>query len=233
MGGGVVVRWQMLAHRVKSKVEALDRDNDSARERPGQGPGSANERTRSSITGGLRRKLKDLMGDFSDLRTQMQSEYPEVVKQRVYTVTGARRRASLSLCVENTAACLVFYALSCTRQRKSCLSASCQRRCYNGSHSHPRAHTHTRTQTHVHTHAHRLSIFPLASPTPAGQHLADEEVDAIIDKGEAETIFQKAIQEQVRPAPARVCVRGLCLWTPAVTLSRPVSMEFKKRESEL
>lgn len=77
-----------LAHKVKSKVEALDLDNEEALNRPGQAQGSSNERTRSSITGGLRKKLKDLMGEFSDLREQIQTEYRGVVKQRVYTVTG-------------------------------------------------------------------------------------------------------------------------------------------------
>ena len=39
------------------------------------GPGSSSERTRSAITAALRKKLKDLMGDFSDLRQRLSEEY--------------------------------------------------------------------------------------------------------------------------------------------------------------
>jgi syntaxin 1B/2/3 len=51
--------------------------------------GSTSERTRTSITAGLKKKLKDLMGDFSELRSRIHEEYREVVERRVYTVTGA------------------------------------------------------------------------------------------------------------------------------------------------
>ena len=39
------------------------------------GPGSSSERTRSAITAALKKKLKDLMGDFQDLRTRLNQEY--------------------------------------------------------------------------------------------------------------------------------------------------------------
>lgn len=77
-----------LAHKVKSKVEALDKANEAALKEKGQGPGSASERTRTSVTAGLKKKLKDLMGEFSDLRNRIQDEYREVVERRVFTVTG-------------------------------------------------------------------------------------------------------------------------------------------------
>ena len=60
-----------IAHRVKAKVDALDRANEAALQQRGQGAGSASERTRTSITAGLKRKLKDLMGEFSELRTRV------------------------------------------------------------------------------------------------------------------------------------------------------------------
>lgn len=41
-----------LALRVKAKIEALDKANETALQKKGQGLGSASERTRSSITGG-------------------------------------------------------------------------------------------------------------------------------------------------------------------------------------
>lgn len=53
-----------------------------------QGKGSANERTRTTITAGLKKKLKELMGEFSGMRNRIQDEYREVVEKRVYTVTG-------------------------------------------------------------------------------------------------------------------------------------------------
>lgn len=37
--------------------------------RKGCGPGSSSERTRTAITGALKKKLKDLMGEFQDLRS--------------------------------------------------------------------------------------------------------------------------------------------------------------------
>ena len=41
----------------------------------GTGPGSSSERTRTAITAALRKKLKDLMGEFQDLRQRLQEEY--------------------------------------------------------------------------------------------------------------------------------------------------------------
>jgi syntaxin 1B/2/3 len=45
--------------------------NEAALAKKGQGVGSASERTRTSITAGLKRKLKDLMGEFSELRARV------------------------------------------------------------------------------------------------------------------------------------------------------------------
>eukprot|EP00967_Tisochrysis_lutea_P142058 scaffold261904_cov28-Tisochrysis_lutea.AAC.1 len=56
-----------------------------------RGKGSANERTRTTITAGLKKKLKELMGEFSEMRNRIQEEYREVVERRVYTVTGAQQ----------------------------------------------------------------------------------------------------------------------------------------------
>lgn len=80
------------AHAVKSKVESLDEDNAAAKKKKGAGEGTAAERTRTTITAGLKKKLKDTMGEFSDLRSKIQEEYREVVERRVYTVTGAHSR---------------------------------------------------------------------------------------------------------------------------------------------
>lgn len=45
--------------------------NEQALVKKGQGMGSASERTRTSITAGLKRKLKDQMGEFSELRAKV------------------------------------------------------------------------------------------------------------------------------------------------------------------
>lgn len=50
-----------LAHACKAKIEALDKDNDAAKKKKGQQAGSASERTRTTITAGLKKKLKDHM----------------------------------------------------------------------------------------------------------------------------------------------------------------------------
>jgi capsid protein len=72
----------------------------------------------AAAAAGLKKKLKDLMAEFSDLRARIHDENRQVVQRRVYTVTG--------------------------------------------------------------------------------QHLPEEQIDQLIETGEAETIFQKAILEQGR-----------------------------------
>lgn len=79
-----------LAHKLKKKVEVLDSENELASKVKGQGIGSATERTRTTITAGLKKKLKDLMGEFSDLRNRIQEEYREVVERRLRTITGEK-----------------------------------------------------------------------------------------------------------------------------------------------
>eukprot|EP00210_Caulerpa_lentillifera_P006543 g6248.t1 len=77
-------------HGIKSKLEALDRDNQSARTKKGCEPGTAKERMRSSITNTLKIDLKQSMTYFSELRRKVNDEYREVVERRLYTVTGER-----------------------------------------------------------------------------------------------------------------------------------------------
>ncbi len=54
----------------------------------GTGPGSSSERTRTAITAALRKKLKDLMGDFQDLRQRLNEEYRSVQLLAWLTGTG-------------------------------------------------------------------------------------------------------------------------------------------------
>ena len=44
--------------------------------------GSSSERTRTAITAALRKKLKDLMGEFQDLRQRLQDEYRRAPRAR-------------------------------------------------------------------------------------------------------------------------------------------------------
>lgn len=82
---GEVLRKAKL---IKTKLEDLDRANMANRRIPGCEPGSSTDRTRVSITSGLRTSLRDLMQDFQSLRHSMVSEYRETIERRYFTVTG-------------------------------------------------------------------------------------------------------------------------------------------------
>ncbi|KAH9626744.1 hypothetical protein KSS87_022058 [Heliosperma pusillum] len=76
------------AKQIKVRLEALDRSNAANRSQTGCGPGSSTDRTRSSVVGGLRGKLKEKMEEFQELRERVNGEYKETVKRRFFTVTG-------------------------------------------------------------------------------------------------------------------------------------------------
>ncbi|KAF7818862.1 syntaxin-121-like [Senna tora] len=76
------------AKLIKVKLEALERSNAANRSLPGCGPGSSSDRTRTSVVNGLKKKLKDSMDSFNDLRQRISSEYRETVQRRYFTVTG-------------------------------------------------------------------------------------------------------------------------------------------------
>lgn len=76
------------AEAIKKRLAELDRVNENALKKGLYTPGSSSERTRTAITGALKKKLKDLMGEFQDLRARVNAEYRETVERRVYTVTG-------------------------------------------------------------------------------------------------------------------------------------------------
>jgi syntaxin 1B/2/3 len=106
------------ADQIKRLLQDLDKSNEAALKKKISGPGTASERTRTAVTAALKKKLKEIMGEFQSLRTRVQREYREVVERRVYTVTG--------------------------------------------------------------------------------QHASDDEIDRMIENGEAESVFQRAILEQGR-----------------------------------
>uniref|UniRef100_A0A9I9DJ98 t-SNARE coiled-coil homology domain-containing protein n=1 Tax=Cucumis melo TaxID=3656 RepID=A0A9I9DJ98_CUCME len=83
-----------IARNVKGKLEAVNKDNLTNRQRPGFEKGTAIDRARMNnyILNGsaLTKKFKDLMIEFQTLRQRIQDEYREVVERRVITVTGTR-----------------------------------------------------------------------------------------------------------------------------------------------
>ncbi|KNA08416.1 hypothetical protein SOVF_162830, partial [Spinacia oleracea] len=76
------------AKMIKVRLEALDRSNAANRNLPGCGPGSSADRTRTSVVNGLRKKLKEKMDEFQELREKINGEYRETVERRFFTVTG-------------------------------------------------------------------------------------------------------------------------------------------------
>lgn len=78
------------AKLIKLRLESLDRANAANRSVPGCGPGTSTDRTRTSVVAGLRKKLKDSMESFGDLRKKVAAEYRETVERRYYTVTGEK-----------------------------------------------------------------------------------------------------------------------------------------------
>ncbi|KAK1566405.1 hypothetical protein QYE76_018445 [Lolium multiflorum] len=68
------------AREIRVRIEALDRANAAQRTSAGRGEGTTLDRTRTSVTAGLRKKLKDIMLDFQALRQRMMAEYRDTGK---------------------------------------------------------------------------------------------------------------------------------------------------------
>jgi syntaxin 1B/2/3 len=71
-----------VARNIKTELEDLDRANLSSRKSPGCEAGTPTDRTRISITNTLRKKLKDLMGEFQELRQKIMGEYRDTIERR-------------------------------------------------------------------------------------------------------------------------------------------------------
>ncbi|XP_020598696.1 syntaxin-121-like [Phalaenopsis equestris] len=76
------------AKLIKLRLESLDRSNAANRSAPGCGPGTSTDRTRTSVVAGLRKKLRDQMEAFGELRRRAAAEHREAVGRRYYAVTG-------------------------------------------------------------------------------------------------------------------------------------------------
>ncbi|EFJ12216.1 hypothetical protein SELMODRAFT_124666, partial [Selaginella moellendorffii] len=79
-----------ITQDIKHKIESLDKANILNRKKPNCGEGSSTDRTRMSMTVTLKKKLKDVMQEFQNLRQKLQDEYREVVERRIFTVTGQK-----------------------------------------------------------------------------------------------------------------------------------------------
>jgi syntaxin 1B/2/3 len=103
----------MKANETKKRLEALEKANEEARSKRGCGSGSSQDRTRTSITLSLHKKMRDLMASFSELRGKFQAEYKEVVERRYFAIYGKKARG----CMTCANACVGFvrHALGCAR----------------------------------------------------------------------------------------------------------------------
>ncbi|KAL2921714.1 Syntaxin-related protein KNOLLE [Bienertia sinuspersici] len=72
---------------IKARLEQMDRATAENR-RLSADKGTPIDRTRTCVTNGLRKKLKELMMEFQGLRQKMMTEYKETVGRCYYTVTG-------------------------------------------------------------------------------------------------------------------------------------------------
>ncbi|PWA73879.1 Syntaxin, N-terminal [Artemisia annua] len=71
------------ANVVRVRLECLDKNSDG-----GSSFSCAVERTRASVTNGLRIKLKEMMNNFQELRDKIVSDHKEYLKRRYYNETG-------------------------------------------------------------------------------------------------------------------------------------------------
>ncbi|CAM6063893.1 unnamed protein product [Sphagnum tenellum] len=79
-----------VARSIRTKLEELDKANLVSRKNPGTEAGTPTDRTRMAITSTLRKKLKDLMGEFQSLRQRVMGEYRDTIERRYFTITGEK-----------------------------------------------------------------------------------------------------------------------------------------------
>ncbi|XP_059670825.1 uncharacterized protein LOC132316349 [Cornus florida] len=77
------------AKTMKERLEALDKSNVTNRRiSAAYKEGSTVDRTRISVTNGLRAKLRDMMNDFQSLRERILSDHKEALRRKYYNATG-------------------------------------------------------------------------------------------------------------------------------------------------
>ncbi|XP_074558035.1 syntaxin-111-like [Curcuma longa] len=85
---GDIVQVLKTARAIRGRLESMDRSNDANRRLSGCREGTPVDRTRTAVTNGLRKKLKEIMMEFQALRQRMMAEYRETVERRYFTLTG-------------------------------------------------------------------------------------------------------------------------------------------------
>ncbi|XP_068669423.1 syntaxin-132-like [Aristolochia californica] len=79
-----------IARSIRARLEEIDKDNLTNRQKPGCGKGTGVDRSRMATTIALKRKFKDQITDFQVLRENIQDEYRAIVERRIFTVTGVK-----------------------------------------------------------------------------------------------------------------------------------------------
>ncbi|KAG0472502.1 hypothetical protein HPP92_017048 [Vanilla planifolia] len=77
-----------VARVIKMKLEEIDLDNLENQKNPGCEKGTAVDRSRTTLTASLKKKLRVKVDDFQRLRQIIQEEYREIVQRRFFTATG-------------------------------------------------------------------------------------------------------------------------------------------------
>ncbi|KAJ4966059.1 hypothetical protein NE237_017908 [Protea cynaroides] len=74
---------------IKGRLESLDQSNKANRNiSVAYGEGSPVDRTRISVTNGLRTKLREMMNNFQTLREKIATDHKEGLKRRYFNATG-------------------------------------------------------------------------------------------------------------------------------------------------
>ncbi|KAH0984122.1 hypothetical protein GBA52_011299 [Prunus armeniaca] len=84
-----------IARGVKTKLEAISKDNLANRQKPGCEKGTGVDRSRMNMTNSLTKKFREIMIEFQTLRQRIQDEYREVVERRVITGLNASSRQAI------------------------------------------------------------------------------------------------------------------------------------------
>ncbi|KAD0858375.1 hypothetical protein E3N88_43616 [Mikania micrantha] len=74
----------MIARFIKAKIEELDKENMTNRQKPGCGQGTGVDRSRTATTLALKKKFKNKVTEFQTLRESIHQEYRAVVERRSF-----------------------------------------------------------------------------------------------------------------------------------------------------
>ena len=162
------------AHGVKARLEKLEKSNSASLAREGCGPGSSTERSRSAITAALRKKLRDLMGE--GVRGGVKEE--EGGRFFVFFFFKGREKR------EKKKLTFLFFLPTNTTTTTPTLLA--------GDFAGLRARLGAEYREAV-----ERRVFTVTGKRPTAA-----DVDAMIESGESETVFQRAILEHGRGAVA-------------------------------